>query len=369
MHNKKCSFVVVALFAAVALTACGGGGGTSTASTAAPAPAPTPVPAPAPAPAPAPVNPDLVTSVTPATYAAGTVEKGAWDVLMAERAACGFGLLQQDSRLDVASHAHAKYLADLSISTGTFVVGHYEDATKPGFTGVYAWDRAIAQGWPNNQVGENVFAQQAFHASTSGDQIPMSEAQGATSQRWLLTTVYHLAGSMLDTRSGGVGSDHASGPYAATAGYTLEDYRFGELFAFSASVNNPQKLGTGVVATYPCASATHASASWVPANEQPNPFPDVTGTSVAYGTPVFLKVDAGSVLMVTSAVITRQSDGVPIATRQVTKANDPVGEVGANEFFVVPTAALTAGTTYSVTVAGTVDGAAFTKIFTFTPAA
>ena len=55
MHNKKCSFVVVAaLFAAAALTACGGGGS-------APAPAPAPVgttaPAPvAPASAPAPTN-------------------------------------------------------------------------------------------------------------------------------------------------------------------------------------------------------------------------------------------------------------------------------------------------------------------------
>ena len=310
-----------------------------------------------------------MTSVTPANYAAGTVEKGAWDVLMAERAACGFGLLQQDRQLDAASATHSKYLADLSVATGTYVVGHYEDATKPGFTGVYPWDRAIAQGWPNNQVAENVFDQQALHTSTTGDQIPMSEAQGAKSQRWFLSSVYHLAGSMVDARSGGVGSAHASGPYAAAAGYTLEEYRFGELFAFSASVNNPQKLGTGAIATYPCAAATHASASWAPATERPNPFADVTNTAVTYGTPVFLKVDAGSVLVVTTATIARQSDGAQMATRQVTKATDPAGEVTANEFFVVPTSALTAGTTYSVTVAGTVDGAAFTKIFTFTPAA
>ena len=55
-------------------------------------------------------NPDLATSVTPPTYPVGTTEKGAWDLMMCQRATCGFGLLQQDSRLDVASYAHAHYM-------------------------------------------------------------------------------------------------------------------------------------------------------------------------------------------------------------------------------------------------------------------
>ena len=172
MNNMK-TMIVVALLAAAALTACGG---TSTASTAAPAPAQTPVPAPAPAPAPAPVNPDLVTSVTPATYAVGTVEKGAWDVLIAERQACGFGLLQQDTRLDVASANHARYLTALSVSTGVHQIGHFEDPSKPNFTGVYPWDRAIAQGFPSNQIDEILDSKGAIHASTSADQFLMAEA-------------------------------------------------------------------------------------------------------------------------------------------------------------------------------------------------
>ena len=283
---------------------------------------------------------------------------------MAERQACGFGLLQQDSRLDAASAAHAKYLTDLSISQSINWTGHGEDATKPGFTGAGPWDRALAAGFPNNRVAEILNALSTLHATSASDQFAMNEAQGAGSMRSLISTVYHLVGAMTAGRAGGVGSAHASGPFT-TPGYSLEVFRFGALIGDPN--NNLQKLGTGTIATYPCAAATHASASWAPATESPNPFADVTSTAVFYGTPVYLKVDAPSVLIVTSASIARP-DGSLVAARQVTKATDPAGEVGANEFFVVPTAALVVGTTYSVAAAGTVDGVAFTKTFTFTPA-
>lgn len=360
-------FLTVAL--ASTLAACGGGSSDSSTGAGAvtpPAPAPGPAPTPSPAPAPA-TNPDLVLSVVAPTYAVGTVEKGAWSVLMDERAACGFGLVQQDTRLDVANAAHAKFLADLSIATKVSWGGHGEDSTKPGFTGVNALDRAIRQGFPvTASIDEIVSSDTALHGNASGDQFPLNEGQGASSMRRLMGTVYHLSGAMFPGRFGGVGSAHASTPYdSATTFEAFEAYRFGALIA--TTDNNAQRLGSGVVATYPCASAKHVSATFLPATESPNPFPDVSSASVVYGTPVYLKVDASSVLAVTSATITRVSDSSSVPVRQVTRASDPAAQVGANEFFMVPTTALVPGAAYAVVVTGTVDNVMFTKNFTFTP--
>ena len=351
-----------ALALAASLAACGGGGSSAPASSS-PAPTPAAVPTPSPAPAPA-TNPDLVLSVTAPTYSAGSVERGAWSVLMDERSACGFGLVQQDSRLDASNSAHAKFLADLSIATKVSWGGHGEDPTAPapGFTGGNALDRAVRQGFPSTaSVDEILSSDTALHSNASGDQFASNEAQGASSIRRLMSTVYHLSGAMFPGRLGGVGSAHASTAYDSTT--TFEVYRFGSLIAINDS--NAQRLGSGVVATYPCAAAKHVSATFLPATESPNPFADVTSSSVVYGTPVYLKVDASSVLAVTSSTITRVADGSLLTVRQVAHSTDPL--IGANEFFVVPTAALTPGAAYSVSVTGTVDGAPFTKTFTFTP--
>lgn len=354
-----------ALALAACLAACGGGGSSAPASSS-PAPTPAAAPAPSPVPAPAPAtNPDLVLSVTAPTYATGTVERGAWSVLMDERAACGFGLVQQDTRLDAANLAHAKFLADASVAQKISFGGHGEDSTLPGYTGGNGFDRAVFQGFPSaaSSVDEILSTETALHSNTLGDQVGVSEDHGAKSMRVLMATVYHLGGALFPGRLGGVGSSHASAAWDAST--TFEVYRFGALLAVAQS--NPQRLGTGVVATYPCASAKHVSTTFRPATESPNPFTDVTDTAVAYGTPVYLKVDASSVLAVTSATITRVSDSSAVAVRQVTRASDPAGQVGANEFFMVPTTSLVAGTAYSVSVSGTVDGTPFTKTFTFTP--
>ncbi len=310
-----------------------------------------------------PTTPDLVTSVSAPTYAAGSVERGGWSVLMAERGACGFGLLQQDTRLDAASLAHANYLVSQSAVNGGPASGHGEQAGTAGYTGGNALTRAVAQGFPTAPIDEIITAEYTVRPTAQGAAFAFDEAQGAASMRQLLGTVYHLSGSMYGGRVGGIAAAH--GTFATTGGNSEEDYRFGALIATLDA--NPQRLGTGTVATYPCAGATQLTSTFKPATESPNPFPDITNTSTVYGTPVYLKVDAGSVLTVTSATITR-GDGTVVATRQITKAVDPSGELGANEFFAIPASALLVGATYSVQVAGTVDGTPFNKAFTFSPA-
>lgn len=356
MNTRR--LVIAAVAAASAIAGCGGGSGSSVTT-------PAPVVPPITNPPTIGVNPDLVTSVTPPTYAAGTTEKGAWDLLMAQRSACGFGLLQQDSRLDVASKAHTDYLVKNSLDRNLNVIGHFEDPTWTYFYGAGPDDRAAKALFPTgvSEILDEVFSLQSVSLPaprTAG------EALGASSMRTLIETVYHARGAFWAGRSGGTGTSLATGPSAA-AGINQTQFRMVTEVSNEADTLK-QRLGTGNVATWPCSGLTGVRGTFAPANETPNPFPDVTSASTKYGTPIYFKADAGSTLVVTSATLTKLTDGTVLALRQLTKANDPAGEIGANEVFLVPTAALAPGSSYAASVTGTLTGTVFTKNFTFATA-
>ncbi len=351
----------LAMLASMALTvaACGGGGSDAGAPVvSSPAPAPT---VPSPPPPPTAVNPDLVTNVVPATYAAGTVEKGAWDLLLGQRGACGFGLLNQDTRLDVAAAAHPYYLVKNTMDNpGTMYGGHFEDPATPYFYGVAPWDRAKRAGFPES-VAEIATTTLRTYSTASPSPLISDEALGRTGMGDLINTVYHLKGAMWAGRYGGVGYANMTGPRSET--------RTQNMFVLDALVsdesdNQKQKLGTGVVATYPCEGLSDVATSFAPAYESPNPFPEVIDDKVLYGPPIYLKVDAGGTLEVKVAKLAA-ADGSDVPVRTLTKATDPASIITANEFFMVPTSALAAATTYTVTASGTVDGVAFSKTFAF----
>lgn len=364
MKSKELANLVAAV-AVAALTACGGGGGDS--SSAPPAPAPTPAPAPAPgparAPAPAPaVNPDLVTSVTPPTYAAGTAEKGGWDLLMAQRSSCSFGLLQQDARLDVASAAHSNYLVQNSLRLEATVIGHFENPTYPFFAGNSPTDRTTAAGFSGN-VFEILDIRSTLSVNAGAAYIA-DEALGASSMRELIETVYHARGAFWAGRSGGIGAVAGFGP-VAQPGVTQSQF---SLTSEISSEANTQKLGTGAVASFPCNGTVGINGTFAPATESPNPFPSITDTAAKYGTPLYFKADAGSVLIITTGTVTNVTNGSALTLSQMNKGNDPAAEITANEVFLVPTSAFAKASSYSVHVGGTVNGTAFTKDFTFSTA-
>lgn len=361
-------FLSVALAATLALAACGGGGsGSSAVGVMPPAPAPAPAP---PAPAPA-TNPDLVTLVTPPTYAAGTVEKGAWAVLNRERQACGFGLLQQDSRLDAASAAHAFYLAQNSIDKLVILIGHGEDPTYAYFTGNSILDRAERAGYPTSALGlyggvsEILTNYYAVVPNGRAAPLVMNEPTGAAEMRGLVETVYHLSGVMNAGRAGGIGSANKTGP-TNSKDFFQQQFRLVADFAFDSA--NPQRLGSSNVASWPCAGLTGVGGTFKPATESPNPFPEITDENVKYGTPIYFKADAGSTLVVSAATVTKVSDNSVLVLRQLGAANDPAKMIGANEVFLVPTTALAAASSYAVSATGTLNGTAFTKTFTFATA-
>jgi hypothetical protein len=87
----------------------------------------------------------------------------------------------------------------------------------------------------------------------------------------------------------------------------------------------------------------------------------MTSSSQTVGPPIYLKVDAGQVLRLSSSRVSQ--NGVSVPTTVMTAANDPNRELGSNEVFVIPSIALAPNTTYQVTLAGIINSTPFNRSF------
>ena len=319
------------LITAAALAACGGGGGAPANATGAASPAPAAVTVPA---APAPVA---------TGYAANSQQGEAFALLNAERTKCGFGALIQNAALDKAAGAHANFLAENGVQ-----FGHSELAGQPFFSGVTEQDRAAAAGYLD-PVG-------AVLAASIGTLAASQAYTVAMQVRDILGAPYHVLAATDDYRDAGVG-------YASKVSGTKESK------ALNITLGKPggNPLDAAQVYTYPCAGSTGVNAFLI--NESPSPIPlNLSQDFRLYGTPIAVKVRTGKVLEVTTATITPSAGGPAVAAQIVSLANTPQPLMRSDSAYVLPMSPLTAGTSYTVTLAGTSDGAAFTKSFSFTTA-
>jgi hypothetical protein len=308
--------LTLSLIAAAALAACGGGGSGDAAGTAT-------------APVVAAPKSTIVTSVPVATYAAGSDERAAYDLLNTERQKCGFGLLAQNAKLDAAAAAHSNYQLVNNVAS------HFETQGYSGFTGVSTIERAAAQVYPSAGLGEDI----AF------------EASGIQSMRALLVAPYHLAG--LVTGYADVGMSFKSTQLAQQVRAVLT-------VDLGVQLTRTLQVGeVGSVATYPCAGVDGLRPNFT---EQEN-WAAVSGTG-AGGTPIYIVAPNKELLIVSSASITPVGGGV-VPVQVLTAANDPQKKLSANQVFVIPPSSLVANTNYRVQISGTVGGAAFTKDFNF----
>jgi uncharacterized protein YkwD len=321
------------LMTSAALAACGGGGGATAPATATGAAAAAPAPVTMPA-APA----------APATYVAGSEQDQAIKLLNVEREKCGFGSLTQDLKLDQAANAHAKFLVENGLS-----YSHYELAGLPFFTGVQESDRVAAAGY-FDPVG-------AVLVGSVGT-LALSQARTISTQvRDLLGAPFHLLNA-LDSYS------------VVGVGYAAKIVGANETKALNLTLG---KLGTNSldaaqVYTYPCEGGTGLNAQMV--NESPSPIPlNLAQDFRLYGTPVAIKAKTGKLLALTSATINPTTGGPAVPTQIVDLANTPQPALmNAHSAYVLPMRPLMAGTSYTVQLAGTSDGVAFTKTFSFTTA-
>lgn len=340
------------------LSACGGGGGEPAGGNAVlTAPSSNPL-----------VSSAADLALYPAGYQPGTVERGAFNELMRVRSACGFQLQTQNTRLDQAAFGHAYYLtSNALLSNNLNVVGHDQAVGAANFTGIKPSDRATAAGYNWRYIGEILDAMNYTYGASLVDPIAMNEARGRLSMRNLVHTVYHLSGALSEAREVGLGS--SSQVWLQSAGRKAQAYRFGALFGIQVGAAG-LRAGTGDVLSYPCASLTDVRPNFKPAVESPNPFPEITDTSVSVGTPIYFKANSGQTLQLTSFSMRRLSTNTLVATRLFNEGNDPAGYVEPHEVFHVPTAALLPNEVYTVVASGTINGVrTWSKSFSFTTSA
>jgi hypothetical protein len=312
----------------------------------------------------------LVNSVPAPTYAAASEELAAFNFLNAERSRCGFGLLAQNAMLDVAANGHANYLLVNN------AVGHFQDNTKPAFTGNGPGDRATAAGYSWSVILDDF-------ADTTGVNANDLAGRGVLALRSLLSAPYHavdLVAPQLD-----VGIRVLSSDATGTTG-TLGPRAITQFATGLAHGTFSQKPSSASVQTYPCEGTT--GTAYKLTNETPNPIPGRDLAANPVGQPIIVAVRSGQMIGIASAAMVKRADGSAVALRPaIVYANDPNRMLTPMHAVIIPEAPLEPDTEYIVSVEGTnttstFDGTrfvstgtnpaitansigAFSKIFTF----
>lgn len=146
-----------------------------------------------------------------------------------------------------------------------------------------------------------------------------------------------------------------------------------------ATGNQQRIVPAGSVVTMPCANTTAAvlgSAKGVKYSVTYAGAPsDSTTTDASFdslstrGTPIAIIANPGDTLLIDSATLTNNGQSLTVV---IADSSKPMNGLAAttkllysHEGFVYPTEVLQANTSYTVTISGKVNGAAFTKTFTF----
>lgn len=339
--NTKISVIVIA---AAVLAACGGGGGGDTTSTTTTGTPTAIVPS-------VTTAGNLALSVPAPTYAAGSVELSMFNQLNDARLNGGFGMLAQNTKLDQAATNHANYLitnfynsatnildsAILAVDPATGLLnGHIEKAGNPGFTGVKPADRVKAAGY-NSPISQEVVSfgnMEPFYNDCVGQ---------------FLTSVFHRT-ALLSTYTTEVGmSVVGTVPNTSTSICDIEP---------STLVASGGIPATGWVGLYPYPKQTGLALAMT--GEYPDPVP----SSPIKGNPVSIAVEINNTLVVNTFVLS-DSKGTPVPVKLLTNADFPA-YLQKNTAYIVPTSALVAATTYTVSFAGTNNGVALSRTWNFT---
>ena len=331
MHLLKTRLSVLA--ASILLAACGGGGGGSDAVLVTP-PVTPPV-----------TDSPIQTEVLPATYAAGTEQRNAYNYLNAQRLACGFGLLQQDAKLDVVAQGHASYLS------ANHLMSHYQDriAYPNGFTGTTLADRFAAAGYAATSGAEVLTAP---YPDTYYQSYGFSYGQSAVMD--LFASPYHGNGMLDGDRDVGVGF-----------GVTDTYWRRVVINIGSTADHPRQQIGADKVLTYPCAG-TIGVLSKTYTDEIPSPIAGRRLLDNPIGHPIYVKVRDGNVLVLNGYVLRKTGTSVDIPLQLLNKENDKNGLItDGSVAILMPLLPLEKNSSYEFTSAGMNNGTAISVSFTF----
>ena len=352
--KSKSSFLLSTVASAVLLAACGGGGGGG--NSAVPAAKP-PVAALPPADSTGTNTTPMVaivTSVPASTYPVGSEELAAFTKLNTERAACGFGLLKQDIRLDAAAKGHTDWQILNRFDS------HFQVAGTPGFTGITPQDRVTAASYA---------AAGTFTVHDEGETLIGTSNKvgvGAAAVLGLLNAPMHARGMISGATDIGLAVRSNLDVPGVTGARVSSWFDLAYL-----NITGTQEPPANTVLTYPCAGRTGIERQLL--NEDPNPVPGRDLATSPLGSSVQVRVRKGQTLRLTSYTMAEQNSGLAVVVRPPVGSqynNEPypntTGAFGLHETWVAADSALKANTAYTVNLGGTVDGVAFTKVFTFT---
>lgn len=296
-----------------------------------------------------PVTSSIVPSVPGATYAAGSEELAAFNLLNAERNKCGFGLLKQNTQLDVSAKGHADWL----LVNGDSAIGHYQTVGTPLFTGITPKEREAVAGYGAG----------SFEASevTAKIGITSKAGQGISRVRDLLNLPYHEIAMLRGYRDVGI-SVRDQFDLGLMLNRTAANIDFG--YTYAAGM---QASPAGTLRTYPCDGSSGINR--LMGQEIPSPVPERNIVASPLGTSIAVIGDVGTTLSITSASMINATTGASVTLRTpVMAASDPYGGTYllSNEGYVLADASLDPLTSYKVTINGTNNSAGFATTFTFT---
>jgi hypothetical protein len=238
------------------------------------------------------------------------------------RASIGAPALRGDSRVDRAAQSHADYSSVHGIG------GHYEDASKSGYTGYAPFDRMKFQGYPATSVSE---------VATGG-----GGWKQAMTELW--AAPYHRLGMMHGHNVVGGWGHSSLGSRERTVGD----------FAYDWSISPPAVLRS------PAAGQTGIPTSWS-GNESPSPLP--SGAARPTGYPIMALVSNSRQTTLRSASIVRANDGATIPFYVAPPQFEP------DYIVLIPQRPLEKSTTYRVRMDLTVVGQPMTESWSFTTSA
>ena len=320
---------------ALALAACGGGGGDS--------PAPSAPPS-GNAPPPGTTTPDPLTPAPPvagvptqpgAPALTGNMALDGREWLNFRRAQVGMSTLTQSSVIDIAAQGHSDYQRINN------TISHEQTPGREGFTGATLADRLAAAGYVFNTSAARAYGEVISAASNNSGQYMAEELITAVYHRFVIfEPVFKEIGTGAATSS--TGRSYFTANFTANNGYGTG-------------------LPRGQVAVWPFDAQTGVPRNFFSDTESPDPVPD--RNEVGYPISVHANINS-SVVVQTFTVRPRNGDN--LESLLVTNANEqkPVPSAVA----IVPLPRLAANTTYDVTFAGTVDGSAVSRSWSFTTA-
>ncbi|KVS70153.1 CAP domain-containing protein [Burkholderia cepacia] len=333
---KKITTISLSALAAaslLALAACGGGGDGGSTNTGSTGNNPNPS------------NPGTPATTVPGTvdspqYAAGSAQLAALNLLNQYRTQCGFPALKQNSVLDQAANAHAKYEGLNGALSDNEVAGN------PGYTAATYVDRAVKAGFPNTAIGWGVGAGYAalttdFTGAAAGTQMVNS----------LLAGVYHSGAVMFPVDTIGIGEYETQ----STSG----GYNWTQAWGSMSLLNTATRELNGSPLTFPCQGVT--GVPYRSLGEVPTP-PGVDANG--WGTPIVVMANYSDTVEIQSASLSGPSGAVSV--RVLNASTDPNKLVGKYQAVAYPTSALAPNATYNVTINGTVNGTTFSRSFSFT---